>query len=677
MTKNDVIKNNIRSRLQTFLEETGETISLEDMISIVEGVNASALAANDNSWLDMVGVERNEKLKLLLLELRKSYIQLNGPFTDAEPQIERIDLVREKMLEYDLDGLLVPRADEYQSEYLPACSERLKWLTGFDGSAAFAMILKSKAAIFTDGRYMLQIREQVDQNYFEIVNIADTSPIDWLKKLASDYDRIGFDPWLHTCYEIEQFTVGLKSKKIALVPLRVNPLDQLWTDRPLSPLAPIIPHPDVYSGESLSAKFNRMIDIMGENSEDAVIISSPESIAWLLNIRGSDVAKTPLPLSFLILHTRGKAELFVDQRKIITATKKHFGNLVSVFPTEEFGHSLDELVLQKNKIRLDPKFCPAWINSRIKTDASSISVGDDPTLILKAVKNETELRGARAAHKRDGAAFVRFLHWFSLNAVTEKLDEITVASKLEAFRAEDRLFRGLSFDTISGSGPNGAIVHYRVTEKSNRQIKLRDLYLVDSGAQYLDGTTDITRTIAVGDPGDEARNYFTRVLKGHIALATSKFPRGTTGSQLDALARMPLWAAGVDYDHGTGHGVGSYLGVHEGPQRISKSPNAVQLQPGMIISNEPGFYKEGAYGIRLENLVIVQPETIENSNLEMLSFETITLAPFDITMINTSLLTDDEVQWLNAYHLRVRRELTPLLDSKDSDWLLKATLEIK
>ena len=412
---------------------------------------------------------------------------------------------------------------------------------------------------------------------------------------------------------------------------------------------------------------------MMKNEEDVVIISSPESIAWLLNIRGSDVARTPLPLSFLMLNKEGHAKLFVDQRKIVDETRNHLGNAVSILPIKEFGSELNSLARGSKKIRLDPKTCPAWVAEKFNSASLNIVHGDDPTLIPKAKKNKVELAGTRAAHIRDGAAFVRFLHWFSLNAKQGQLDEMNAATKLQNFREKDPLFKDLSFDTISGSGPNGAIVHYRVTEESNRTIELGDLYLVDSGAQYLDGTTDITRTIAVGDPGDEAKNYFTRVLKGHIAIASSKFPVGTNGSQLDALARAPLWAIGADYDHGTGHGVGSYLGVHEGPQRISKLPNSVSLQPGMIVSNEPGYYKSGAYGIRLENLLVVQSEIIPNSERAMLSFETITLAPFDRSMILNELLEDHEKSWLNNYHAWVRKELLPLLNTNDGAWLIDAT----
>ena len=646
--------------------------SLSDIFSIVDGVNASALPQTDNCWMSMVLHPIPSELEQTLGAIRKdrflSSIKKQPAFSK-----ERLGSLRKTMDEKNLQGYLIPRADEYQSEYLPKSSQRLAWLTGFDGSAGFAIVLKQRAAIFTDGRYTLQIRDQVDKKYFEIYNTAEMPPLDWLESNLGKNDRIGFDPWLHTCDEVIKISTVLKSKNAEAIKLSKNLIDEIWLDRPPVPLGPITPHPEIYAGESVASKFDTINAGMMKNEEDVVIISSPESIAWLLNIRGSDVARTPLPLSFLILNKEGRAKLFVDQRKIIDETRNHLGNAVSLVPINEFNSELNTLARGSKKIRLDPKTCPAWVAEVFNSTSSSIVHGSDPTLIAKATKNKVELAGTRAAHIRDGAAFVRFLNWFSRNSKQGQLDEIIAATKLQKFREKDPLFKDLSFDTISGSGPNGAIVHYRVTEESNRTIELGDLYLVDSGAQYLDGTTDITRTIAVGDPGDEAKNYFTRVLKGHIAIASSKFPVGTNGSQLDVLARAPLWAIGADYDHGTGHGVGSYLGVHEGPQRISKLPNSVSLQPGMILSNEPGYYKSGAYGIRLENLLVVQSEIVPNSERAMLSFETITLAPFDRSMILKELLENHEKNWLNNYHAWVRKELLPLLNTHDGAWLTDAT----
>lgn len=664
-------------RVHQLLQEAGALISIPELIAIIDGVNASALPQDDNSWLDMVDCKMDEDLVFQLMEIRRIRAIDQNDSEKSGSKENRINKLRRELAELSLNGFLLPRADEYQGEYLPKCSERLRWLTGFDGSAGFAIILLKSAAIFTDGRYKLQIQRQVDQTCFEIFNLADISPIQWLEKSIGKHDKIGFDPWLHTSHEIENFTKKLEPKNGHLVALPRNPIDAIWDNRPPTSLGPIFAHPNSYSGELSSTKVSRINKKLLESGEDALVVTSPESIAWVLNIRGSDVPRTPLPLSFMILDCNETVQLFVDERKVNEGTRKHLGNLVSILPVRQFGSTLDELVARGKKIRIDPKSSPYWVKERIQSSSGIISPGEDPILIPKALKNKTELAGARAAHIRDGAAFVRFLNWFSENAKSENLDEMSVAEKLKSFRSEDNLFKDLSFDTISGSGPNGAIIHYRVTKDSNRVIRLNDLYLVDSGAQYLDGTTDITRTIAVGNPGDKARDYFTRVLKGHIAIATSKFPRGTTGSQLDSLARVALWNIGADYDHGTGHGVGSYLGVHEGPQRISKTTSTVELRPGMIISNEPGFYAEGAYGIRLENLVVVQTEERLNNTRDMLSFETITLVPFDTTMIIRSLMTDDEIRWLNAYHLRVRRQLTPLLNKSDGEWLLNATTEIK
>ena len=662
----------LSSRLNSLLKHHNISMSLSEVFAIVDGVNASALSQADDGWLSMIAHSVSGELRLTLCELREQRLRsFSRKTSDASEQ--RLCLLRKMMDEQNLDGFLLPRADEYQSEYLPRSSQRLAWLTGFDGSAGFAIVLMRCAAIFTDGRYTLQIRDQVSEKYFEIYNTAEMLPLEWLKTNLVQNERIGFDPWLHTCDEVTKINSVLASKNATAIKLPKNLIDEIWIDRPPVPLAPIIPHPEIYSGESFTSKFGAINAAMMENDEDVLVLSSPESIAWLLNIRGADVARTPLPLSFLIVKKDGHAQLFVDQRKIINETRNHLGNAVSILPFEEFGSELRALAQDKKKIRLDPKTCPAWVEETIHSVSGTIIRGDDPTLIPKATKNSVELAGARAAHIRDGAAFVKFLYWFSLNSKEGQIDEIIAAAKLQNFREKDSLFKDLSFDTISGSGPNGAVVHYRVTEETNRTIKLGDLYLVDSGAQYLDGTTDITRTIAVGDPGDEARNYFTRVLKGHIAIASSKFPVGTTGSQLDAFARAPLWAIGADYDHGTGHGVGSYLGVHEGPQRISKVSNSIALQPGMILSNEPGYYRSGAYGIRLENLLVVKSEVIPNADRKMLSFETITLAPFDTSMIIEGLLADHEKNWLNDYHEWVRKELLPLLNNDESAWLIEAT----
>ena len=667
----------LKSNIESCLANSNLSIEWDDIVSIIDGVNASSLAPHDTSWLNMLSSEITPTLKSYLIEFlesRSAKLKVKASYGNSKNKLTEL---RRTLREMNVDGLILPRADEHQGEYIPPGAERLAWLTGFDGSAGFAIILQDIAAVFTDGRYTLQIRQQVDHNCFDIEHVIEKPPIKWLEQKIVSGNRIGFDPWLHTADAIRQFEKLINEKGGKLVALNSNPVDEIWADQPSIPLSPIVPHDIIYSGKTSQDKKKMVCEVLKQNDEHAVVLSSPESIAWLLNIRGADVPRTPLPLSFVILNRDGRISLFTDTRKITNLVSAHLGNAVSVFPFEDIGKQLKSSIESQMKIRIDLKSNPTWFEQYIKKSNGLVSYGDDPITGLKAVKNPVELKGTRNAHVRDGVAFARFLHWFDNNAPMEKLDEITVADKLKTFREEGALFKDLSFDTISGSGPNGAIVHYRVSPETNRTLKNGDLYLIDSGAQYLDGTTDITRTLAVGDPGNEARDRFTRVLKGHIALAAQKFPKGTTGSQIDVLARAPLWSIGMDFDHGTGHGVCSYLGVHEGPQRISKTPSSIALEPGMIISNEPGYYKEAAYGIRLENLVVVQAENVDNAEREMLSFETITYAPFDRTMIDIELLNKCEIAWINSYHGSVRKVLTPLLSEEVACWLKKATAEIQ
>ena len=667
----------LKNRIQTLINASGISAPWSEILSIVDGVNASALALNNPSWLNMFNVVLGEQLEVDLMELRaRRYEEISSKKLEENAKI-KLDKLRRNLKKMKVDGIILPRADEHQGEYLPSSAERLRWLTGFDGSAGFVVVLKNVAAVFTDGRYMLQIGWQVDQEHFEIHHIGKKSPSQWLEELMVKGDRIGFDPWLHTAESFSMFEEVVRNRNGALVSLDENPIDKLWKSRPPSPLAPIVSHELIYAGQTSVEKRKIVCQALKKKNEDALILSSPESIAWLLNVRGADVPRTPLALSFAILEQDEKVSLFIDHRKITSKIKTQLGNAVSIFSPNELGERIDVLVNQGKKIRVDPKSSPVWLEKRVNSAGGNVSYGEDPVTAPKSIKNAIELDGTRKAHIRDGMAFTKFLHWFHENASMEQLTEMSVANQLRNFRSEGLLFKDLSFDTISGSGPNGAIVHYRVNAETDRTIKKDELYLVDSGAQYLDGTTDITRTIAIGNPGDKARDRFTLVLKGHIALASIKFPVGTTGSQLDVLARAPLWSIGADFDHGTGHGVGSYLGVHEGPQRISKSPSDIALQIGMIISNEPGFYKESAYGIRLENLIVVQTEKIDGASREMLSFETITLAPFDSSMINANLLTSIELDWINVYHESVRKILTPLLPDDVANWLSKATAKIK
>ena len=457
-----------------------------------------------------------------------------------------------------------------------------------------------------------------------------------------------------------------------LRPVSDNPVDRVWSGRPAAPIAPVMPHPERFAGESAQSKRARIGRGLAEEGATAAVLTMPESIAWLLNIRGGDVPHTPLPLSFAILRQDGSVTLFIDRRKLVAGIERHLGNGVTVMPPDELGPALEALAAEGSRVQVDPATAACWIFDRLEKAGAKILRAADPCLLPKACKNPVEIGGTRAAHKRDGAALTRFLAWLAREAPKGALSEITASDRLETIRREGEHFRDLSFPTISGAGSNGAIVHYRAAPETEKRLEPGTLYLLDSGAQYLDGTTDVTRTLAIGAPTQEMRDRFTRVLKGHIALALARFPKGTTGTQLDAFARRALWQKGLDYDHGTGHGVGSYLGVHEGPQRISKAPNGQALLPGMIVSNEPGYYKTGAYGIRIENLVLVQPVAGEGER-EMLGFETLTLAPIDRNLIETSLLDDEEIAWLDAYHKRVRDTLTPLVDAATEHWLAQAT----
>ncbi|KZD11923.1 aminopeptidase P family protein [Oceanibaculum pacificum] len=586
----------------------------------------------------------------------------------------RLAALRAELKRRGVDGFIVPRADEHQGEYVPARAERLNWLTGFTGSAGQAVALLEKAAIFIDGRYTLQVETQVDGALYERRHLIDQPASEWVAENLPEGAVLAYDPWLHTANEVERLKKAVARAKGRLAALDSNPLDAVWADQPPPPITPAVPHDLAYAGEESADKRNRIAENLRKAGQDAAVLTLPESIAWLLNIRGTDVPHTPLPLSFAILHADGAVALFIEPAKLSDATRAHLGNAVSLGAPADFVPALEALGRQGKSVRVDPGSAPVLVLERLEAAGAKVARGEDPCLLPKACKNDVELAGSRAAHLRDGAAVTRFLAWLAREAASGRISEMEAADRLEAFRAETGVLRDLSFDTISGSGPNGAIVHYRVTEASNRLLQPGELFLVDSGAQYLDGTTDITRTVAIGEPTAEMRDRFTRVLKGHIAIATARFPKGTSGSQLDVLARLPLWRAGLDFDHGTGHGVGSYLSVHEGPQRISRVANNVALQAGMIVSNEPGYYKTGAYGIRIENLVAVTPaEALPGGERPMLGFETLTLAPLDRALVDTALLDEAERAWLNAYHARVRVAVTPLLDPETAAWLETAT----
>jgi Xaa-Pro aminopeptidase len=584
---------------------------------------------------------------------------------------ERLTRLRAELGRQGVDGFLIPRTDEYQGEYVPASAQRLAWLTGFTGSAGLAIVLPDAAAIFVDGRYTLQAATEVDGSLFQHRHISEEPPSAWLAAALRPGQTLGYDSRLHTLGEVDRYRNAAEKAGGRLVALEANPIDAVWADRPPPPLAPVVPHDLKFAGEGAETKRRRVATSLAESKADAVAVTAPDSIAWLLNIRGGDVPHTPLPLSFAVLHRDESVDLFIDPRKLTPGLGDHLGPMVRFNQPDTFGPFLERLTREGKRVQADPANAAAWVFDRLGPQALR---GPDPCQLPKACKNATELQGAREAHRRDGAALTRFLAWLAREAPSGQLREIAVSDRLEAFRREGNLFRDLSFPTISGAGANGAIVHYHASPASERALESGTLYLVDSGAQYLDGTTDVTRTVAIGTPTPEMKDRFTRVLKGHIALATCRFPKGTTGSQLDVLARASLWQEGLDYDHGTGHGVGSYLGVHEGPQRISKVPNNQALMPGMIVSNEPGYYKNGGYGIRIENLVVVTKlETSGDAGREIYGFETLTLAPIDRHAIEPSLLTRQEIEWLDAYHATVRDALTPLVDAETASWLGAAT----
>ncbi len=594
----------------------------------------------------------------------------------SDPHSARLAALRSELKARDLDGFIIPIVDEYMSEYVGSYAQRMAWLTGFGGSAGSAVVLTGKAgdqaAVLVDGRYTLQVQNQVSGEDYAYVGIPRSSIVGWLKDNAAKGSRIGFDPWLHTIDWVKSSTQRLKAKGIDLVPVTSNPVDAIWTGQPQPSTAPAVAHPDEFSGRNSADKRAEIADWLTTNELDATIVTALDSVAWLLNIRGEDVSRTPVALSYAILNADGTADLFIAPEKVTPDLVQHLGNAVRIHDRAAFESGLD--ALKGKKVAVDPERAVAAIFERLEQAGATIERHRDPTVLAKAIKNPVEMAGHRAAQARDGAALSRFLRWVSTEAPKGGLDELTVSDKLQSLRAEGGLLKDLSFDTISGAGPNGAVVHYRADESTNRPLESGTLYLVDSGGQYQDGTTDVTRTLAIGTPTDEMIRRYTQVLKGHIALATAIFPEGTAGSQLDALARQYLWADGVDYAHGTGHGVGSFLAVHEGPQRIAKAAGGQAgtdepLQAGMIISNEPGYYKTGEFGIRIENLVAVEPREIPGAEHQMLGFETLTFAPLERALIDTQMLNEAERHWVNAYHAKVMDVLGPELDSDDRAWL--------
>ena len=658
------------------LRQRGRPSDPAALASLMRGVAAAPEGLAGPEWVELVAADSDADLTRALTAWRAELAAADDGLATVPAPADRLARLRAELARRGIDGFVVPRADEHQGEYVPRSSQRLAWLTGFSGSAGLAVVLADRAAIFIDGRYTLAVRDQVDTAAFVPHQIPEESPDAWIAENLPKGGRLGFDPWLQTVDGHARFAAACERAGGSFVPVDSNPIDAVWLDRPPAPLAPVLPQPVEFAGESSESKRTRVAGIVAAKGADVALLTAPDSIAWLLNVRGGDVPRTPFPLGFALLHADGHVDLFMDRRKVPDRTLAWLGNAVTLAPPDELGSALDTLGRMARRVLIEAATAPYWAATRLQQAGATIVRDADPVSLPKACKNAVELAGVRAAHHRDGAAVCRFLGWLARESPRGTLREIEVSDRLQALREQTGKLRDLSFDTISGAGPNGAIVHYRASEGSERVLQPGSLYLVDSGGQYRDGTTDITRTVAIGTPSPEMRDRFTRVLKGHIALAAARFPAGTTGSQLDALARYHLWQAGLDYDHGTGHGVGAYLSVHEGPHRISKMPNSVALQPGMIVSNEPGYYKTGAYGIRIENLVAVREAAIEGADRCYYEFETLTLAPIDLACIETSLLTEPERAWLNAYHQRVREAVGPDVDEATRAWLAEATRAI-
>ena len=585
---------------------------------------------------------------------------------------DRLKALREQLKADRLDGFVVPLTDEHMSEYVGAYAQRLAWLTGFEGSAGSAVVLPEQAAMFVDGRYTLQVREQVDPEHWAYVKVPDTSMSDWLAEHAQQGARIGYDPWLHTGAWVGEASKALAERGAELVPVPANPIDAIWSDRPGPSTARLVVQSDAAAGKSSAEKRAEIADWLAQRRADAVVLSALDSIAWAFNVRGKDVDHTPVALAYALVHADGTADLFVAPEKVTEEVAKHLGNAVRVRDRAGFAAALGGFT--GKRVAVDPERAVAAIGDLLEAGGATVLSVRDPVVLAKALKNPAEIAGHKAAQARDGAAIVRFLKWMEETAPQGQLTELDAAAKLLAFREQSGVLRDTSFETISAYGAHGASPHYRVTEQSNAQIVPGSLYLVDSGGQYEDGTTDITRVLPIGAPSAEMKDRFTRVLKGHIAIDTAIFPDGTSGGALDAFARRPLWEVGLDYAHGTGHGVGAYLSVHEGPQRISpvRYPGAGPTEPlraGMILSNEPGYYKAGEYGIRIENLVLTVPLEVAGAEQPMLGFETLTFAPIERDLIDTRLLTAAELAWLDAYHAQVLARIGPQLDAETRAWL--------
>ena len=655
--------------LSGLLKRHQSHVNINTLTELLPGIGAAPAGERPDDWIDLVAENPSPALVAQLQAFRRDR-ESHEAQVQTPPIAARLALLRAALGRRGLAGFIIGRADDHQGEYVPKNAERLNYVSGFTGSAGMAVVLADKAAIFVDGRYTIQVKEQVDPSLYTYRHLV-TEPADaYIAAEGKNGDKIGFDPKLFTPDQAQRFRAAANKVGAELVAVDSNPVDEIWAGRPADPISPVLPHDLKFAGQGTAEKRRTLAAKLKAEGKAAAIISGPDSLCWLLNIRGADVPRTPFALGFAILHDDARVDLFMDRRKLTPQTLAHLGNEVAVASPDSFADGLTTLGAAKAVVAIDAATASEWVHDKLAKSGARVTVAECICALPKAAKNAVEVQGSRNAHTRDGAAVARYLAWLSKAAPKGGLKEIEASDKLASFRHPNDYFRNLSFDSISAAGPNGAICHYHAMPDTQREIPLNSLYLIDSGGQYLDGTTDITRTVAVGTPTQEMKDCFTRVLKGHIALGTARFPRGTTGSALDALARRPLWEVGLDYDHGTGHGVGSYLSVHEGPQRISKVPNRVALEPGMIISNEPGYYKEGEFGIRIENLVVVQESKSYPSWLE---FETLTLAPIDLNAIEKSLLTADETAWLNAYHARVREALAPQLSGDDLAWLQQAT----
>lgn len=645
--------------LAAAVSRAGGAVSPEALDGFLRGAAAAPDGPDPDAWIDLVAPAADAALRARLRHARDAARTDPAAAPDRAARLARL---RAELARRGLDGFMVPRADEHQGEWVPRRADRLAWISGFTGSAGVAAVLRGRAALFVDGRYTLQAESEAAAE-FERAAPGDLS--EWLASALEAGARLGYDPWLHTRRGRETLEAACDRAGASLIPVGDNPLDAVWEDQPSPPIAPVVAHGERHAGRSAADKRAACAGELVREGLDAAVLTLPDSVAWLLNLRGGDVAFTPLALAFAVLHVDETVDLFIDRRKLSPGMAAHLGNGVRVREPAAFEAALRGL---RGRVAAAPDSAAEQVFRALGAGGAEAVESADPCVLAKAVKNVVELDGARAAHRRDGAALTRFLRWLDENAPRGGVDEIAAADRLEAERRKNANFRGLSFPTISGAGPNGAIVHYRVSAESNRPLAPGSFYLVDSGGQYLDGTTDVTRTVAVGAADAEMRDRFTRVLKGHIALARARFPAGATGARLDTLARAALWQAGLDYRHGTGHGVGSYLGVHEGPHGVSPAATDAALRPGMIVSNEPGYYKTGAWGIRIENLVAVV-ESVAGEAGDFLEFETLTLAPIDRRAIDLSLLENGERRWLDAYHARVFRELAPLLDGGDAAWL--------